>query len=147
MAQRSSGLEKLNNPILKISSNKELIHIESGKLFAFLEDMQNYRSLMPDRITDWQAAKDTCRFTIPGMTDIGMKIEQSSRFDKVRIVSDGKNPFTFQLDFQVSEIGQEQQVYIDFDADIPAMLAMMAKNPLQNLINHMVGSLKEKLGN
>jgi len=132
---------------LKISSHTELIFVDEDTLFAFLEDMQNYQHLMPDQIINWEATKENCRFTIPGMTDIGLRLEKSSRYSNVKLLSDGKVPFSFQLDFQIKQLGNDQEVYIDFDADIPAMLAMMAKKPLQNLINHMVSHLKSHLIN
>jgi len=130
---------------LKISSNKELLQVDGDTLFAFLEDMQNYKQLMPEQIANWEATKENCRFTIPGMTDIGMRLEQSNRYTNVKLHSDGKVPFSFKLDFLVNrdDDHHDHEIYIDFDADMPAMIAMMAKNPLQNLINHMISELKK----
>lgn len=129
---------------MKISSNKVNVPLDAGSLFDFLEDMQNYKQLMPEQITNWEATRDHCRFTIPGMTDIGMKIMQSTRNSLIHIHSDGKVPFEFDLHFKVKQANDQQEVFIEFDGALSDMLAMMAKRPLQNLIDHMIDQLRNQ---
>jgi hypothetical protein len=129
--------------VLKIFSKPE--HIKAGKtaLFDFLEDLTNYEQLMPEQITDWKAETDRFRFTVPGMADIGMRLSEVNRYERVVLLQDGKAPFSFSLSFLITPGDEQQQARIEFDADMPAMLSMMAKRPLQNLIDHMISSLHE----
>jgi hypothetical protein len=59
------------------------------------------------------------------------------------LLPDGKAPFNFSLTFLVTPGDDNQRVQIEFDADMPAMLSIMANRPLQNLIDHMISALRE----
>jgi hypothetical protein len=128
---------------LKISSKVEHVKATKTVFFDFLEDLNNYERLMPDQITGWEAEKNRFRFTVPGMTDIGMRLSEVKRYERVILLPDGKAPFDFRLTFRITPGDDNQQTQIEFDADMPAMLSMMAKRPLQNLIDHMISSLRE----
>ena len=55
----------------------------------------------------------------------------------------GKVPFDFTLKVNLEKREEDQTaVHIDFDGKVGAMLAMMAKRPLTNLVNHMVERIK-----
>ena len=127
--------------ILRISSKEEQIKAGKMALFDFLGDLTNYEQLMPEQITDWDAEKDRFRFSVPGMTEIGMKLSEVKRYERIVLLPDGKAPFDFSLSFIISTDDDIQRVQIIFDAEMPAMFSMMAKRPLQNLIDHMIGSL------
>ena len=127
---------------MNITSKREKISADKSELFAFLEDLTNYEQLMPDQIADWEAGKDKFRFSVPGMAEIGMKLSEVKRYERVALSSDGKVPFNFSLTFRITPGDESQQAYIEFAGDVPAMLSIMAKKPLQNLIDHMMRSLR-----
>ena len=128
---------------MNITSKQEEITTGKNELFAFLEDLTNYKQLMPDQITDWEAGKERFRFSVPGMAEIGMKLADVKRHERVVLSANGKVPFNFSLTFQITAGDESQQAHIEFAGDVPAMLSMMAKKPLQNLIDHMISSLSQ----
>ena len=129
--------------MVNIKSEKKEINSSAGEIFSFLGNFNNFRGLMPEQIVNWQSDEDYCTFTIEGMADIGMKIEEKIFPEKIKIISHGKNPFNFELLCFIEAISEKSSnVYLHFDANLNPMLAMMAKKPLQNLVNIMVEKLK-----
>lgn len=116
----------------KISCNKSAEHI-----FNFLSDFNNFKSLMPPQVTNWQSTADTCTFTINNMATVGMKIESKIPHSKIHIVSDGgKVPFSFTLDVVLTSTGPDSCIgQLIFDADIPIFLKPMVEGPLGNFFN------------
>ncbi|MCD4774227.1 MAG: hypothetical protein K8R41_12680 [Bacteroidales bacterium] len=131
--------------MVNIKSEKKDINSSAGEIFSFLSDFNNFQNLMPEQIVNWQSDENSCTFTIKGMADIGMKIEDKIFPEKIKIISHGKNPFTFELLCFIEMISEKNSnVCLHFNANLNPMLAMMAKKPLQNLVNIMVEKLQEK---
>ncbi len=126
---------------MEFTSNWKEINAPAEKVFAFLSDLQNLGQLMPEQVINWKAGTDTCSFTIQGMTDLNLKIQERTPNSIVSLIPDGKAPFSFSLSSHIRENGEKSEVNILLDADLNPMLAMMAKRPLQNLVNIMADKL------
>ena len=128
-------------------SDKVIINNSSENIFNFLSDFNNFEKLMPEQIANWQATENSCSFTIQGMADIGMKIQEKIPYSKIVIVPDGKVPFTFELVCSLKNISSEKtETQLIFYADLNPVLSMMASKPLQNFVNILGGKLKEYFG-
>ena len=139
-----SGQKILTDLIVNIKSETVLVDRPVAKVFDFLTDFNNFEKLMPDQVVKWSSDKNSGRFTIKDMAEIGMRIEEVNEDQYVLITSDGKVPFEFKLRVNLEKVGEGQTaVEIDFDGQVGAMIAMMAKRPLTNLVNHMVDSIKQ----
>ena len=58
-----------------------------------------------------------------------------------------KTPFNYSLIIELEELTHDfTTAQIIFEAELPMMLELMAKNPLENFVNMLVAKLKE-LGN
>ena len=107
----------------------------------FLNDLRNLEKLMPEQIIDYKAEAQKCSFTIKGMTSLSLKVEQSLPGKLIRLVPDGKSPFEFELLAHLKEDNAKTLVKIQLQASLNPMLAMMAKRPLQNLVEIMADKL------
>lgn len=107
------------------------------KLYTFLTDFNNFKTLMPAQVSNWQSTEDTCTFTINNMATVGMKIESKFPHNKIHIISDGgKVPFSFTLDVLITPVDAVNSVgQLVFDADIPIFLRPMVEGPLGNFFN------------
>jgi len=124
----------------------ELKNIKAGdkQIFNFLCDFNNFEKLMPEQVIHWQSTKDSCSFTIKGMADLAMKIDKKEEFRLVSYVSEGKSPFSFQLNFFISKQDEgASTVSSVLQAKLNPMIKMMASRPLQNFVNLLVDKLKE----
>jgi len=128
---------------MNLKSDLVIINKPIGKVFDFLTNFNNFEKLMPEQVVKWESNEVSGRFTIKDLAEIGMKIESTEEGKLIRISSDGKVPFEFKLLVNLEKKGEDQTaVHIDFDGKVGAMIAMMAKKPLTNLVNHMVEKIK-----
>ncbi len=128
-----------------INSHKKQINAPASTIFDFLSDFNNLKALMPEKVVNWSSTMTTCAFTIDGMAHLNMAFGQNIQNQKIAMVSEGKNPFNYDLNVSIGKLSDSQsEVHIVFNADMNAMLAMMAKKPLQNFVNILVDSLQEK---
>jgi carbon monoxide dehydrogenase subunit G len=128
----------------KIESEKTEINKPVAEVYNFLCDMRNYEKLMPEQITNWQATENDCTFTISGMATISMGITEKNPNRSIKIVSQGKVPFNFDLNVLIEEKGPALTgAEIIMNADLNMMLKMMAQKPLTNFINMLAQKMKE----
>jgi carbon monoxide dehydrogenase subunit G len=115
-------------------------------IFSYLDDFNNFENLLPEQVTNWQATKDNCSFTIQGMADLKIKKGTKSEFTHLSYTSEGNKPFEFALHFHFHENAESNtESHIIFEAKLNPMVKMMASRPLQNLVEIMVEKLKEEM--
>lgn len=129
-----------------IEGKPATINQNTEKVFTFLTDFNNFKPLMPDQITNWKSDKESCSFTIQGMADISLTFGKRTPNSFVSLVPVGKVPFSFILNLNLTESNSDTVVKVDVDAQLNPMLAMMAKRPLENLVNVMAGNINDAIG-
>lgn len=131
---------------MKIEGKKASVKATQSKLYEFLSDFNHYEQLMPEQIVNWKSEKESCSFTIKGMTDLALKFGLKEPPRLLELVPNGKTPVQFTLTLLLeSDILNEQNTIVqaDVDADLNPMLAMIAKKPLENLANTITDELKK----
>lgn len=128
-----------------VTSNKKQITASAETIFAFLSDFNNLEELMPSKVVNWSSTQTSCAFTIDGMAHLNMAFGKNVENEKIEMISKGKNPFDYDLSTNILKIDNTKcEVNIVFNADMNAMMAMMAKKPLQNFVDILVERLQEK---
>ena len=115
------------------------VSLPAERAFLFYAEPENLKNLMPEQITDWESEADWCRFLVKGMGHVKLKIGEKSPFSRLTYLPDGKMPFSFGLQFLFAPKNDEScEIQIAIDADLGnPMIAMLAKKPLQNLVDEM----------
>ncbi len=127
---------------MNISSDEITVNAPVERIFELLGDYNNFRYLMPEQVIRWESDETHGRFTIKDLTELGMRIEDIRPGEYIKLHSDGKVPFDFTLTVFTSVAGPDtSKVYIAFDGNVSPMIAMMARRPLTNLVNHMAGQI------
>jgi carbon monoxide dehydrogenase subunit G len=126
---------------MDFESKWQNINASATQVFSFLNDLRNLEKLMPEQIIDYKAEAQKCSFTIKGMTSLSLKVDQAIEPKLIRLVPDGKSPFEFELMAHLRESEGTTQAKIQLQAELNPMLAMMAKRPLQNLVEIMADKL------
>ncbi|NQU34590.1 MAG: SRPBCC family protein [Bacteroidetes bacterium] len=129
-----------------IEGKPATINQDIQSVYTFLTDFNNFQPLMPDQITNWKSDKESCSFTIQGMADISLVFSEKIPNELIKLVPQGKVPFSFSLILKLSEIESNTIVKVDVDAKLNPMMAMMAKRPLENLVNVMAGNINDAIG-
>lgn len=128
-----------------VTSNKKQITASAETIFAFLSDFNNLEELMPSKVVNWSSTLTSCAFTIEGMAHLNMAFGKNIENEKIEMISKGKNPFDYDLSTNITKVDDTKcEVNIVFNADMNAMMAMMAKKPLQNFVDILVERLQEK---
>lgn len=128
----------------RIESDIAEINNSPEKIYTFLSDMNNFGKLMPEQVINWKSTEDTCSFTIKGMTDLSMRISEKTPFSKVEIIPGEKAPFQFSLSINIQNPKENITIaQIIFNAELNAMMEMLARKPLQNFVNMLAAKLKE----
>jgi len=121
-----------------IAGKPTQINADKKKVFEFLSDFNNFKQLMPDQIVNWKSNKEACSFTIKGMTSLALKYKDKTPHHMIDIIPDGKSPISFNLRIELEEDNLNEQntiANVKIDADLNPMMAMIAKKPLENLVN------------
>lgn len=129
-----------------IEGKPATINQSIDKVYDFLTNFNNFEPLMPEQITNWKSDNDSCSFTIQGMADINLEFGEKTPNSLVKLVPVGKVPFKFSLILKLSDSDNKTVVNVDVDAALNPMMAMMAKRPLENLVNVMAGNINEAIG-
>ena len=120
--------------------NKDIVSV-----FNFLTDFNNFKTLMPDQITNWESDTENCSFTIQGMASVKLTFAEKVPHTSIKILPVGKVPFSFGLNIMLTDQGASTQAQVEVDANINPMMAMIAKRPLENLVNVMAGNINDAI--
>ena len=107
------------------------------EFFNIVSDMRNIPALLPEQAINVQANEDNLSFTVQGMGSIALRVSQRITYSLVQLVPVGKVPFPFVLSIKIAGLGNNCRVMFEIDADMNPLMAMMAKRPLQNLVDMM----------
>jgi hypothetical protein len=124
--------------MLKIESDISEINASAEKAFVFLCSMDNWKDLMPQQVTKWESSENACSFVLAGMATIGLRIAEKSPNTQIKINSEGKSPFTFELLVELKSTRPETStVQLIFNGDMNPMMRMMAEKPLSNFFTYL----------
>lgn len=128
-----------------IKSKTIAVSASASRIYDFISDFNNMEKLMPEKVVDWKSTMTTCTFTIQGMATLNMKQGQNKSNELVQMLADGKNPFQYDLNTFISAQGEDaSEIYLQLNADLNPMLAMMAKKPLENFVNILAEELAKQ---
>jgi carbon monoxide dehydrogenase subunit G len=129
----------------KFESNQVTLNTDCDNAFTFLSDFRNFEELLPGQVKNWYADESSCKFTIEGLADLAMRIDGKYPYRNIHIVSDGKNPVDFKLDYYFTpEDDSACRFSIVFDVDLNPFQKMLASNALQNFVNMLADKLRER---
>lgn len=129
-----------------IKSKKQIIQAPASKIYQFLSDFNNLEKLMPSKVTNWSSTMTSCSFTIQGMATLNMAHGNNKENELVHMKAAGKNPFHYDLNSHISAQGDDaSEVFVELNADMNSMVAMMAKKPLENFVNILVEELNKQM--
>jgi carbon monoxide dehydrogenase subunit G len=127
-----------------IESRIGKIEQQDSKIFEFLSSFKNFEHLIPqDKVNNWEATEESCRFSITGIGEVGLKIISKEPYKVIKYGGDNLANVEFNLWIQLKRIEDEDtRVKITFKADLNPMLVMVAKKPLQEFVNILVDRLE-----
>jgi len=126
----------------KYTSKVGKVNRSDETIYNFLSDFNNLKAVVPaDKVSDFEATEDTCKFNIQGVGQAGLKIIEKDPCKLIKITSDGKSPFSFFFWIQLKPIEDDAQktaIRLTIDANLNPMMKMMVGKHLQKGIDTIV---------
>jgi len=99
---------------------------------------------MPDRVKNWKADADSCTFTVDGFGDTGLRIIEKEPFKLIKITGQGSQKLSFFLWVQLKQVREDDtRVRLTIHSEMNPMMSVLAKNPLQKLLDMLVDRMEE----
>jgi carbon monoxide dehydrogenase subunit G len=129
----------------KFESRIGKINQPAGVIYRMLSDFRNFSNLVPaDKIKNWQATADECRFTVDMVGDTGLKIVEKQEDKLIKITATGDNPYNFFFWIQLKEVAPyDTRIKLTLKIDLNPMIKMMASKPIQNFLNGLIDQLEK----
>lgn len=121
----------------KFESDIKQVNHNDNKVFSFIANFNNFQHLIPqDKIQNWQSTEDSCRFSVDGIGEAGLKIVDKEPFKTVKYSTDGKVPFNFYLWVQLKKVDQaDTRIRLTLKADLNPMMKMMVGKQVKKFLN------------
>lgn len=112
-------------------------------IYNLLRDFNNFSDVIQnEKVKDWQSTTDTCRFTVEGVGEVGLRIVEREPFTTIKYTADGKTPFNFYLWVQIKEVAaQDSRIKLTIKADMNPMLKMVASQPIQKFLDMLAEAI------
>lgn len=119
------------------------LNASAGEVYAFLSNLDNMETLMPEQVINWKSNATSCSFDIKGMAHIDLALGECIADKVVTVDSGPENPIETQILFEIASVSENQcSGMVTLNAELGMMLQMLASTPLQNLVNIMADKLK-----
>jgi len=128
---------------LHISSERVTTLSTPGKLFQFLTNFENFKSILPeDKVENFEFTSEQCSFDIRGITKLTISIQEKTEATQIVYISKGLMKFDFTLDVQFYETpASAGEAIITMFADLNPFIKSMAEKPLRQLVESMANKL------
>ncbi|MBU3821117.1 SRPBCC family protein [Flavobacteriaceae bacterium XHP0103] len=127
---------------MNLESPKVNIGKSPQDVYAFLSDVKNFESLMPENISKFEVLdNDSFVFAIKGMPEITLKKKEVIPPNKIVLgAAGGKIDFSLTAHIErVSEASSDVQLL--FNGDFNPMMSMMIKGPIGKFIETLVSNM------
>ena len=129
----------------KFESRIGKLDTSGEKAFNFLSDFRNFNRFIPeDKVKEWEASAEQCKFTVDGIGKAGLKIIEKEPNKLVKISDDGTAGLEFFFWIQIKEIEEKDtRIKLTIKADLNPMMKMVAAKPLKSFVNLMIDKIEE----
>ncbi len=129
----------------KYESRIGKLNTSGEKAFGFLSDFRNFSRFIPeDKVKEWEASADQCKFTVDGIGKAGLKIIEKEPDKLIKISGDGTAGLEFYFWIQIKEIDEnDTRIKLTIKADLNPMMKMVAAKPLKSFVNLMIDKIEE----
>ncbi|MDP4183884.1 MAG: SRPBCC family protein [Bacteroidota bacterium] len=142
------GISKYSSDIKIIPNNQEVIYnflsnLENLNLFVNPESMGLLSEKVPQlKISDFSADKDSCKFTVSGFGETGLRIVEREPFKTIKLGGNGSVPFEFNFWIQLLPVDAYQtKLRLTLHADLNMMMKMLVGKKIEEGINKVADAL------
>jgi carbon monoxide dehydrogenase subunit G len=129
----------------KFESRVGSISSSDEKIYNFLSNFNNFKNFIPaDKVENFESSEDSCKFKVPGMGGIGLRIVEREPFKTIKVSGDGMANQQFLLWIQLKQMDEaDTKIKLTLKADLNPMIKMMASKPLQEFLDKLVDAMEK----
>jgi carbon monoxide dehydrogenase subunit G len=129
----------------KFESKIGRIQNTSERVFNFLSNFNNFKSLIPDdKIKNWESTEESCGFAIDGVGEVGMRIIEKQPYTLIKITGKEGSKFDFFFWIQLKEASAyDTRFKLTLKVKLSPFLKMMAARPLQTFVDTLASQLEK----
>lgn len=126
---------------MNLETEKIELPYSKETIITKLNDIDFFKDSIPEQVSNLKVVENVISFEILGGTKIELH-KQTTDTDKVHYKSSGKLDFDIFLNLNAVDTNKTIS-HIEFKGKFNPMIAMMAKNPLQNFIDQLNNKITE----
>ena len=127
---------------MNLEGRKIIVNKSGKELVEMLNTPEGYRELMPDSLQSFEVRDQGFKFSLKGMPEIALKIEEVS--DKQVVLASASSSLDFTLKGDMNAINSNQtEVQLLFEGKFNPFIKMMVEKPLQNFINSLTDNIEK----
>lgn len=127
---------------MNLEGRKIIVNKSAKELVEMLKSPEGYRELMPDSLQSFEVRDQGFKFSLKGMPEIALTIDEISE-EKV-VLKSASSSLDFALNGMMNKISDTQtEVQLLFDGKFNPFIKMMVEKPLQNFINALTGNIEK----
>ena len=129
---------------VKFESAIKVAQANADAIYTCLADFRNLSAIIPpDKIKDWTATADTCRFSVDSIGQAGLRIADRDAYKHtVKYMADGNTRFNFYLWVQTKEVAPyDSRVKVTLKAEMNPMMKMMVSGHIQKFVDMLADAI------
>ena len=127
---------------MNLEGRKIIVNKSAKELVEMLKSPEGYRELMPDSLQSFEVRDQGFKFSLKGMPEIALNIDEISE-EKV-VLKSASSSLDFALNGMMNKISDTQtEVQLLFDGKFNPFIKMMVEKPLQNFINALTDNIEK----
>ncbi len=127
---------------MNLEGRKIVVNKSVAELKELLKKPQDYEQLMPESLQKFEAREDGFKFSLKGMPEIALKIEEVT--DNQVVLKSASSSLDFALTGTMNPVSEQQtEVQLLFEGKFNPFIKMMVEKPLQNFINSLTDQIEK----
>lgn len=127
---------------MNLEGRKIIVNKSTEDLRKLLENPEDYKALMPESLQSFEVKDNGFKFSLKGMPEIALKIEEVS--DQKVVLKSASSSLDFALTGDMNAISDSQtEVQLLFEGKFNPFIKMMVEKPLQNFINSLTDNIEK----
>lgn len=127
---------------MNLEGRKIVVNKSVAELKELLKKPQDYEQLMPESLQKFEAREDGFKFSLKGMPEIALKIEEVT--DNQVVLKSASSSLDFALTGTMNPVSEQQtEVQLLFEGKFNPFIKMMVEKPLQNFINSLTEQIEK----
>lgn len=127
---------------MNLEARKIVVNKSGSELKEMLNNPEDYKEIMPEGIQTFEARDNGFKFSLKGMPEIALKIDEVT--DEHVILKSASSSLDFELKGTMNPLSESQtEVQLLFEGKFNPFIKMMVEKPLQNFINSLTDRLEQ----